>query len=780
MRCAVNSAVAAPVLALLACIALLAGPAAARAQTLDLDGVRAGPAIPAENAAVELLRVLDAEKRELDAQAGRLAAEAKLRVEAKSRMRQVAMLLLQQGSTRPWNQSAAVVFGLRVANAMSRLDRAIDAACDGKRVGDDAVLAPTDARVATDALQKLVAAPLEDLRGTISANGSSPATVSKSLARTLAPLATVLQLTEGTTFGDPWPVIAKSDPNPNGPGTAQRETSADDSTSIAAAVERLEPGAGKDAARAILAAATASPIADDPLLRALAAVCDAQAWTRSVRAASKVPAIAPSALDALDRRASGALERLAAAIAATPAATEEVDAVVAQTDALVPSLEAARAMLAMRDASWASEASRQALSDACAALCAAELPDAAAERGRARVAVRILDACRAADDLAKAEASEAPRDLKDVVRMLDRDARTSVRALPAAFADMTRDPARAADPAALSSLTRATTLASDRTRLVALQGLIDRIGGVQPKAGRTFAAVAKRLARMLLDPIKRSNAQAAFATIESQAQAALPLAFEDELNRAGTKAEALTGGNARRVLETAAAVRVAWAESIAGANFGGPAAQRLDLVARYCAALRDVAQLSAPITREEGDRLATWGGWGARRALLAPAATDLDARAVLASRSLIAAGPTGDLSAFTRDLRALEEDLPLVRLAARLERTLGPSLEADPDSTAAMLAPILKAPSPDAALAREWDRLLSLNRALLEAEFARRTGNRDYRKALSEYIAALADDIETAAFGPRATVGAVAGFDGAPLDDTDGQPRRSNERSRSR
>lgn len=777
MRRTVKTVIALPLVAL---AALLGPTVATDAQTLDLDGVRAGPAIPAENAAVELLRALDAEKRELDIQAARLAGEAKLSAEAKAKMRQIAMLLLQQGSNRPWGQSAGAVFGLRIANALSRLDRTIEAACAGKRAIDDAALPPSDARAATAALRALVSTPLDDLRGAIASSGSAPAPVSRALARTLAPLATVLRLTEGTEFGDPWPVVVKPDAGSDGTGATKRGPAATDAASIAAKVERMEAGAAKDALRAILAAATATAIADDTLLRALATACDAKAWTASVRAASKVPAVEPAALDALDRRVAGALERLAAAVAATPSASAEVDAVVAQLDALASAIGASRAMLAMRDRPWVNDAAREALAEACAALCAAELPDASAERGRARAAARIVEACEAAELLTKAESGEAPRDLKEVVRMLDRDARTSVRALPDAFVAMARDPSRAADPAALSSLVRVTTLAADRERIVALQDLIDRVGGVQPKAGRNFATVAKRLSKMLLDPIKRSDAQTAFATIEAQAQAALPLPFEDELNRSSAKAEALTGGNARQVLEAAAAVRVAWAESLGGGNFGGPAAQRLDLVARYCAALRDVAQVSAPITREEGDRLATWGGWAARRALLAPAAVDLDARAILASRSLVAAGPTGDTAAFTRDLLTLESELPIVRLAARLERLLGPSLQSDPDSTAAMLAPILKAPAPDAALAREWERLLTLNRALLEAEFARRTGNLAYRTALGEYIATLAGDIETAAFGARPAIGAVAGFDGMPVEDEKDRPRRSNDRSRSR
>lgn len=763
----------------------------ARAQTLDLDGVRSGPAIPADNAATELFRALEGEKRELDAQATRLAAEAKLGAESKSKLRQIAMSLLQQGAGRPWNQSAPAVFGLRLANAMTRLDRAIDAAAQGKRL-DGAALSPTEARAAGDALRTLSVTQLDGLRGAMTSSTTTPAAIARALAQSLGPVAAVLKLTEGVDLPDAWPVLAtnaaagatqRAEPtNAKATPASAKATTASvaDAASVAAAIERLDAGGAKEAARATLAHATKDAIADGSLLRTIATGCDAIQWSRSLRSDSRVPPVDPAALEAVERRAASALERLAAALSASPIDASAVATVVAQADALAPSLEAARAMLAMRDASWTTDASKRALGEACASLCAAELPSGPAERSRARLAERIIEACVAAEQLSKAEASEAPRDLKDVVRALDREARTSVRALPGAFAEMTRDPSRAADPASLSGLTRVTTLAADRSRLVELQGLIDRVSGVQPKAGRSFAAVAKRLARMLLDPIKRSDAQVAFAAIDAQASASLPFPFEDELNRASDRAEALTGGNSRRVLETAAAMRVAWAESIGGGNFGGAASQRLDLVARYCSALRDVAQLSAPITREDGDRLATWGGWAARRALLAPAAVDLDARAVLASRSLIAMGANGDAAAFTRDLVALEQDLPLVRLTARLERTLGPSLGSDPTSAAAMLAPAVAAPAPTAALAREWERLLTLNRALLEAEFARRTGDMAYRKALNEYISALAGDIETSAFGARPTIGAVPGFDGTPAEDAADRQRRSTEKPRAR
>jgi hypothetical protein len=55
-----------------------------------------------------------------------------------------------------------------------------------------------------------------------------------------------------------------------------------------------------------------------------------------------------------------------------------------------------------------------------------------------------------------------------------------------------------------------------------------------------------------------------------------------------------------------------------------------------------------------------------------------------------------------------------------------------------------------------------------------------YRKALAEYISALAGDIETSAFGARPTIGAVPGFDGAPAEDAEDRQRRSTEKPRAR
>jgi hypothetical protein len=59
-----------------------------------------------------------------------------------------------------------------------------------------------------------------------------------------------------------------------------------------------------------------------------------------------------------------------------------------------------------------------------------------------------------------------------------------------------------------------------------------------------------------------------------------------------------------------------------------------------------------------------------------------------------------------------------------------------------------------------------LDRALLESEFARRTGDVALRDALSDFLASLAKDVFQSAFGSAPTIVGVPGFDGTqPVPD---------------
>jgi len=631
-----------------------------------------------------------------------------------------------------------------------------------------------------DALRSLGAAPLDRLQGAMRRDAGSPARIIDSLAQVLAPLATVIRVVEESEPLDPWPVLAA------GAGASAAPSTARDSVeSLRARMAALKTGAlgASDGLIGVellvrlesaLAGIASAPLPDRTLLRGVVSAMRVSEWVASVRSLPLPRPIESSVVDRVEVQVSEAIEVLSrvARAGSEPSEGGSSDGEPAE-DALAGRIRAAEelegletvidacdGMLAVRKSQGSSDLGRRAISEAIAALILASEPGVASSRNAVRAAARISEACGAAERLEKGAAGDSPREFREVVRALDRDARIAMRALPDAFKALAGDPAQVSDPGVLAPLTRVLTLDSDRTRIVALHGLIARVGAVRPKATQGIEGSTRRLARMLLDPIKRADAQRGFATVEGLASAAFPLPFEDELLRRTERAAALTGGAPDRVLEVAAQARVAWAEAVGRGDLGGPDAVWLDEVTRFFAAMRDLSSLGAPVTRGDADRLALWGGWTARRALISPATVDLDARAILAARSLVASVRSGDRSEFRRDLASLERAIPVVRLVSRLERTVVPLLESEPSSTAAMLAPLVHTPRSDAAFVREWPRLLMLDRALLESEFARRKGALPVRDELAAYMAELARDIEVGAFGAPVVVGAVPGFDG--------------------
>lgn len=739
----------------------------ATAQTLDLGGVPSGPSIGAKSGARDLSDALAAESTALLAEAQKLAGEARTGLEAKARMRAAASYLLAAGAENPWSESACAVAGFRIAGALRRADEAIDAAVAARRLRPDAPLSQQDAQRAIDALRMLAAAPLSGLRTAAAARADAqgPA-VAAAAAELLAPLATVASIVEGSRLESSWPVL--SDARSEQPQRVDRAPQASEArAAIAAIAEATRP-----ALESLLGAieqAEASPSAGDDL-GSLVELSAGAAWIDG-RIAAGAPWVVPeealrAALDSIVRDA----DALAGAIRAkSPEAAAEARSRIAVR---AVRLKAAEPLIAWRSDAAAGEQARDRLADAATALVVGA--DSASARQWRRAAERILACCEAATVLRGDASSTVPRDFREVARQLEREGKIALRSLPGAFAVLAGDPAALSDPSVSAPLDRVTDLAKVRDQLSTMQTWIEKVAALRPAAKTGFTAQLRRLARLQLDPIRRAEAQAALDSLVLQFSQTVPFPFEEELKRGTERAMALTGGRAEALVVAASTARVAWADALARGDFGGVAAQRLDAVARLLACLRDLDGIGAPISRAEGDRLAAWGGWAARRSVLAPATQDLDARALLAVRSLLADPKREAGDAFGRDVAALEKAIPLVRLASRLERTLTPGLRGSPDGLAPMLAPIVDIPGEGAFLGNEWTRLAALSRAMFEAEYARRSGNAALVAEFDAYLAALARDLERVGFGARPAVAPLPGFDGTQPPDGDDR-RRSRE-----
>ena len=747
----------------------------ARAQTLDLDGVPAGPSIPADCGASEASALLESEAKALRAEAAVLAGEARDAAEAKARLRTLASYLLQSGAGLPWDRSAPVVLGTRLSMLVGRADRLVDSATQGVNPRTGNPLSPAQVRASIEAVRTLAAMDFDEVRRAVAIEDPSAQwRVVDALSKSLAPLVALVRSAEGLELPEPWPIVDDARD-----AVLERVDAPVSLDEVRASARSLAEGsaariAAERAIDAVAARGGSAQQASD--LRALKDAVESLGWIRFVLD-GRPPRPAPeAALEAAERRVLASVELFGAADGAgLPSAR-------ARLAALDDCLEASRLLAEWRRDPGAAEVERRSFSAAISALLAAELPSEADERLRTRAAQRIVEVCRVARTLETAAGRDPPRDLRDAVRQLDRKAKIALDALPAAIEQLACDPSKGADPAIQSALERVRTLEEDRRRIGALQQTIDRIAAIRPAAAEGFARQARRMARMLTDDATRGDAQAAFASLERQCARVFPLPYEAQLKERGPRAQALTGGNSARVAEIAGSARSNWAAALARADFAGADAQRLDAIARFCAVLADLDSIEDPVTRDRGDRLALWGGWASRRAALAPASKDLGALCVLASRSLVAARDEATWSTFRRDLESLERSVPLVQLAARLESRISPILRGDPATVAAALAPVVIAPAPESYLAREWTRLLAVDRALLELEFARRKSEQSQRTALEEYLARLAGDLQASAFGAPKPLAQVPGFDGksAPGDtraDDKSKPRAGRSRS---
>jgi hypothetical protein len=656
---------------------------------------------------------------------------------------------------------------MRLALVAVRGDALIAAACAGVSARDGRALPAARLEEALRAVDAIGAIGLDRVRAAAAGrDGPSSVDLVAALAMALDPVERLAEAVEGTPRSECWPVLADGD------GMAGGAEASGPATSLAEAREEaraLRDERTRAAAEAAIAAIVAAP--EDPHAATdLALVGKAVGTMRKLdeERESRPTLVSATAVETVNAAVAHALDGL---VGGERQARETARlGLLERTEAVAVALQAV-------DAARSSEIGvndRKSLANAADRLLESGRGDDSAPlvRLRLRAIRRIGHALDAAARIRDAGTASPPRDLREFARELDRDARIALRSLPESIERAAGD-LEGGDPAVVSALERIGELAAERDRLERLQRIVQEIGSIRPAAARGAAQTARRIARLLLDPLKRTDAARAFAALDLQAGSCMPFPFEEELKRGTDRAIALTGGEPQRLVEAAAAVRGRWADAVARGDLGGPSSRRLLEVAELLAALRDIEQLEDPVDRGAGDRLATWGPWIARRATLAPAMSDLSARTRLAARALLASeGGAGDDADLARDLAELTRALPLVRLVARLDRRVGPLLRTPPDSMEAALAPLVTAPHPDAFLVGEWSRLETMGRALLEHEGARRRGDRTLEAALGDFLAALATDLERAAFGVAPAPGPIPGFDGSAAPEEEKGERR--------
>jgi len=445
-------------------LSLLGWIESAAAQTLDLGGIPPGPTLPEKNAASDLAETLEVETRSIVAELSGLEGEAKAGALAKAKVRAIAAHLLRTGSIKGWDESAPAVSGARLALLIGRVDGLIELAVTG-RATRERELSPTDAKRALALLRAIDGATSEQIRRAMVAPTPKLASeVTRALASTLAPLAELASLLEGGQNDDPWPVLidaraSQADRMPSPRSIGELE-----------ALARAMPDCPEREALAAAVASSAAAHAAPYDLAALASAAETLRWLVESRSAGAPYPFELAALESAISWITRALREIASGADASAVAIARTS-----LDALSTTAPAARSMIDFRKTDGLTEPARRALSDAAAALLAADAGTSERERERVRAAARISEACACAERLDKSLVTAAPKDLRDLLRQFDRDARIAVRALPQAFQAIASSPIDSVEPGNLSALDRIKSLESDRLRILALQSMIDSI-----------------------------------------------------------------------------------------------------------------------------------------------------------------------------------------------------------------------------------------------------------------------------------------------------------------
>jgi len=665
---------------------------AAAAQTADSSKGQA----PAGPGAPGAWQCLAARRGELESELTALLAAQQpvdvvedLILRARINTRRIAMSLLAKASIESPGQARIAVMALRFSGGLPAIDETLPRALDGERTS------PAAARDSLARFNDVVVAQVEALEP------SDAVAFALRLSEALAPLGRVIGLSGPGPAPSPWIETPAADPSAAALTIEQRLTAFGERIDHAISTELIRAAmqASLDYLQRGLAFEELRPHVEryfDALRRLVAAweslqgatvltVEDRDAYDRRVRHAAEDfldPERRERALRQIDRlEASAIVCRGLAALDDDPPAQRDVQAI-------------------LRAAEFAFD-DENTPTDGRAALMRIDglvTVMAAYRRLDIEVNTRELRQTRKAlqDSYERAESS-----VLDLVRPQRAPGAPGVPGAPGEDV-AAASPRRWSDPAVTGGLQHMRNSIADLERLGRMDGWIDAIERMRPRAVRLTLRRLRIVAGWLTEPGRRDDAAGRLERFEACVKRFERLPLEGELRRS-IELAALTGGLHEALEVAIESARTRWVETLATDLTGGAGARDMDRLHQLMSAM--AAFIGLADVDEDLRLLNRWAAWWLDPATLRRPMSELPQRFKLAVAALI----NGAENDFAAQLDVIERDLPLPVLVGRLAHAGRAALESLPASEAASsLGGLLVMPPERAWLIDERDAIALL------------------------------------------------------------------------
>ncbi len=365
--------------------------------------------------------------------------------------------------------------------------------------------------------------------------------------------------------------------------------------------------------------------------------------------------------------------------------------------------------------------------------------------------IRLLDRMIETREL-KADALKRS-DLRQVYERLLRDALAAEKQVVSVMRRLASEPASEADVAVGALLADHAQLVEDVRRVRNVDGWVDRVARINPRAESRFHNQVRRMCASLADMNRRDDTVRAMDSFQRQLAWFYPLPLEDRLAELDRDVIELTGGRQQELRNLINSARADWAEAWAAGDAASEAGGRLLLLYR----LMRSAEEAMALRGGGAANLSAWGPWN-----LAPGALEQPTRDMSGFLKLaVAAMVMGDWPEARRHANAINSIAPSARLTGRLALVVRPALgesRLHPRNIVAMHA---RPPGDDAWLIDRRTELAHFCRCAAELQFARGNDDRELAQSLQTYLDALARDLLASELNdPPGALPDIPGFDG--------------------